>query len=260
MSSPGRSPFLELPLELRNEIYRKLKGKEPKYHPFEGLKITSAAYAFHPTILRASKQILTEATRVFYGENIWDVLVGYDFNYFRHDPGLDKLSLSPHLAHMRKFRLTFVLKGTLLEEYPSFGLERYCYQIRTNAIKVCRVLLQAPGLQLVEISWIDTVSNGNWVTKQKVLEPLSLLKDVCVARVGDVVGNSIRRQGLVDYVETLLGTCNIEDKEHGGFPSSAEPFDLGLKERTESAADNLCLGGTAWSIRKLRKQREAKSD
>ena len=253
MSGPDRSRFLELPLELRNEIYRKLKSKEPKYNPFEGLKITSAAYAFHPTILRANKQILTEAMRVFYGENIWDVLVGYNFNYFRADPGLDKLSRSPHLAHMRKFRLTYVLKGTLLEEYPSFGLERYLYQIRVNAIKICRVLLQVPGLQLVEISWIDTVSHGSWDRKQKVLEPLSLLKDVCVARGGDVVGNSVRRQGLVDYVEALLGTCNIEGKDNGSLASSSLPFDLALRECSESRADGLCLGAATRSTTQSKK-------
>lgn len=250
MSGPNRSRFLELPLELRNEIYRKLKSKEPKYNPFEGLKITSAAYAFHSTILRANKQILIEAMRVFYGENTWDVLVGYNFNYFRPDPGLDKLILSPHLTHMRKFRLTYVLKGTLLEEYPSFGLERYCYQIRINAIKICRVLLQVPGLHTVEVSWIDTVSKGSWDEKQKVLEPLSLLKDICVVRVGDVVGNSIRRRGLINYVETLLGTCSIEGKDHGCLPSSETPFDIWLRECSASTADDLCLGATAMSIRK----------
>jgi hypothetical protein len=250
MPDPDRSRFLELPLELRNEIYRKLKSKEPKYNPFKGLQITSAAYAFHPTILRANKQILTEATRVFYGENLWDVLVGYNFKYFRRDPGLDKLILSPHLAHMRKFRLTFVLKGTLLEEYPSFGLERYCYQIRTNAIKICRVLLQVPGLHTVEISWIDTVSHGSWDEKQKVLEPLSLLKDVCVTRVGDVVGNSIRRQGLVDYLESLLGTYSIKNEDCGSFPSSATPFDIWLKDCGENTADDLCLGSTGMAMRR----------
>lgn len=253
MSGPERSRFLELPLELRNEIYRKLRSKEPRYNPIEGLKITSAAYTFHPTILRANKQILTEAMRVFYGENLWDVLVDYNFNYFRPDPRLDKISLSPYLAHMRKFRLTYVLKGTLLEEYPSFGLERYCYQIRINAIKICRALLQVPGLQLVEISWIDTVSNGSWDVKQKVLEPLSLLKDVCVARVGDVVGNSVRRQGLVDYVGTLLGTWNLDGNDLGSSPSSAPPFDIGLKERSTSVADDLCLRAKEMSIKKLRR-------
>lgn len=253
MSSPDRSRFLELPLELRNEIYRKLKSKEPKYNPFEGLKITSAAYAFHPNILRVNKQIFTEATRVFYGENTWDVLVGYNFNYFRPDPGLDKLTSSPHLAHLRKFRLTYVLKGTLLEEYPSFGLERYCYQIRINAIKICRVLLQVPGLHTVEISWIDTVSNGSWDEKQKVLEPLSLLKDVCVTRVGDVVGNSIRRQGLVEYMESLLGTCSTKSKDHGSYPSSATPFDIWLKECSGSTAGGLYLGATELPIRESKK-------
>ncbi|MCJ1364110.1 hypothetical protein MMC16_003219 [Acarospora aff. strigata] len=228
MSVSKRSRFLDLPIELRYEIYRKLKNNDPRHHPFEGLAITSAAYGFPSPILRVNKQLLTEAKRVFYGENIWDVLIGYNFNYFRPDPGLEALRQSPHLPHMRRFRLTYVLDGALLKEYPSFGLERYCYQIRVNATKICRVLLQAPALQLLELSWIDTVEYGGWDRKQLLLEPLSLLKDVCVTRVGDVVGNSVQRQGLVDYVETLLGKCNVEDKNHELLSFSEAPVDLRL--------------------------------
>lgn len=173
----------------------------------------SAANGFQPTILRANKQIHSEAKRVFYGENTWNVVVGYDFNYFRLDPGLDYLKQTPHLSCMRRFRLTFVLNVIIMENYPSFGLESYCDQIKLNATKVCRVLLEAPTLQLVEISWVDTIKDGSWDRKRRVLGPLSLLKDACICSIARVTGDSIRRQDFINYVEDLISTSNIRGKD-----------------------------------------------
>lgn len=201
-----------MPIELRNTIYRHLKIDKPRYHPFEVPSIISAAFGFQPVILRVNQQIHYEAKRVFYGENIWTVVVCYDPNYFRQVPDLKFLRHSSHLPYMRRFKIRFELSALILENYPSIGLDMYCNLVESNATRLCRVLLELPALLSIEISWHDTTTDGGWDRKKKVLEPLGLLKDACISRVGIVTGDTIPLHDFVKCLQGLMTTSNIPDR------------------------------------------------
>ena len=61
----GRTQLLSLPQELRDKIYRGLltaQGTNQKMYPW---------FTFHPAVLRVSKQIYAEGSKVLYEENLW---------------------------------------------------------------------------------------------------------------------------------------------------------------------------------------------
>ena len=175
--------FLDLPIEIRLEVYRHLIKPETRYCPFDNVPVQFAGFGFHPTILRTNKRINGEASVVFYGENTWHLIVGYDFNLFRVVPGPDNLQSSSFFPRMRNFHLRFSLHGYVLDEYPSFSLENYCAALRIHAANTCQVLAKAPHLRSVEISWVDSTDEGSWEEKRGVLKPLEALPRSCSYRI-----------------------------------------------------------------------------
>lgn len=71
-SVPGQSPFMELPREIRDMIYRELLlDTHPLISHLRRASRFDAGTRPYPAILRTNKQIHDEAAAVFYGENTW---------------------------------------------------------------------------------------------------------------------------------------------------------------------------------------------
>lgn len=51
-----------------------------------------------------------------------------------------------------------IIQGEFILDYPSFGIPRLCTEIAKRAHRACQVLLQAPELRIVVVSWWDTTT------------------------------------------------------------------------------------------------------
>lgn len=79
------------------------------------------------------------------------------------------------------------IQGEFILDYPSFGIPRLCTEIAKRAHRACQVLLQAPELRIIVVSWWDTTTSAakadsrssgdgeEW--RSEVLAPLRILVD-----------------------------------------------------------------------------------
>lgn len=182
--------LLRLPIELREIIYdHLLELKDPSQggHPLPGVGITSISRAppssslllLHPTIT-------TEILDRFYSQATCKTVISHAFNFFRTDPELRHLESSLALKRMQRVELVFFQDILLLKDYPSFGLEAFCAEIRRRTDRACDVLLQAPQLKSLTVSWIDTTRIDGWAEKAHILEPLRKLKGRVAVSIGEV--------------------------------------------------------------------------
>lgn len=86
-----------------------------------------------------------------------------------------------------------IIQGEFILDYPSFGIPRLCTEIAKRAHRACQVLLQAPELRIIVVSWWDTTtatsaaksrsadsrggSGGGEEWRSDVLAPLRMLVD-----------------------------------------------------------------------------------
>jgi hypothetical protein len=183
-------PILRLPIELRETIYDQLlelKNTNQGTHPLPGVGITSVSLAppssdllvLHPTIT-------SELLDRFYSQATCKTVISHAFNFFRTDPELRHLESSLALKRMQRVELVFFQDILLLKDYPSFGLEAFCAEIRRRADRACDVFLQAPRLKSLTVSWIDTTRIGGWAEKVHILEPLRKLQGRVTVSIGNV--------------------------------------------------------------------------
>ncbi|GAB7325458.1 hypothetical protein MBLNU13_g09475t1 [Cladosporium sp. NU13] len=183
-------PILGLPIELREQIYDyllELKNADQGSHPLPGVAVTSVSHAppssnlllLHPTIT-------TELLDRFYSQATCKTVISHAFNFFRTDPELRHLESSHALKRIQRVELVFFQDILLLKDYPSFGLESFCAEIRRRADRACDVFLQAPQLKSVTISWIDTTRIGGWAEKIHILEHLRKLKGRVNVSIGEL--------------------------------------------------------------------------
>lgn len=185
-----RPPLLRLPIELREQIYDYLLELETPgqgSHPLPGVGITSVSLAPPPlNLLLLHPTITTELLDRFYSQATLKTVISHAFNFFRTDPELRHLESSLVLKRMRRIELVFFQDILLLKDYPSFGLNSFCTEIRRRADRACDVLLQAPQLKHLTVSWIDTTRIGGWAEKAHILEPLHKLQGKVDVSVGEV--------------------------------------------------------------------------
>ncbi|TKA82169.1 hypothetical protein B0A55_02025, partial [Friedmanniomyces simplex] len=113
---------------------------------------------------------------------------------------------SPALAQIRKVEVVFFCDILLLKEYPSFGLEAFCAEIRRRCDRACSVLAQARRLSSVTVSWIDTTLTGGWEEKATILEPLRKLGPEVTFRIGEINGpTDVDRERFVRAMQDVLG-------------------------------------------------------
>lgn len=104
---------------------------------------------------------------------------------------------SPQKQHKHKTQKLpnkTIIQGEFILDYPSFGIPRLCTEIAKRAHRACQVLLQAPELRIVVVSWWDTTTmtsaaksrsadsrsgggGGDEEWRSDVLAPLRMLVD-----------------------------------------------------------------------------------
>lgn len=224
-SHPSNVPHIfRLPVELREQIYDHLLELESPgqgSHPLPGVGITSVSHA--PPSLRlllVHSTIATELLHRFYCQATLKTVISHAFNFFRTDPDLRKLESSHVLKRMQKIELVFFQDILLLKEYPSFGLESFCGEIRRRADRACEVLLQAPQLRHLTISWIDTTRTSGWMEKVRMLEPVRKLEGKVDIGLGEVRVSDSRdtetkdRKTFKSAIEEALGlTLKLSDDD-----------------------------------------------
>lgn len=211
MSSPNQSrhhpPFFGLPLELRQQIYAYFMPRENVSHPLPSVGITSVTHR-PPTLdlLRIHPQFTEEVLDCFYSVTTWKLIFSHAFNFFRVDPFLNKLEQSPALGKIRRIEVVFFCEILLLKEYPSFGLESFCAEIRRRCDRACSVLSQAKRLSHVTVSWIDTTLTDGWEQKATILQPLQKLGPDVTFRIGEINGpQELDRERFVRAMQEALG-------------------------------------------------------
>lgn len=205
----SQAPLLRLPLELRQQIYSYLLVRENVSHPFPSVGITSVSHRL-PTsaLLNIHPQLTDEILAYFYSVSTWKLIFSHAFNFFRVDPDLSHLARSSALKEMRNIEIVFFCDILLLRNYPSFGMGRFCDEIKRRAERACYVLAGARKLRRVTVSWIDTTMTGGWEQKAAVLQPLRRLaggRDICF-KIGEINGpDDVDRATFVKAMQGVLG-------------------------------------------------------
>jgi len=207
MLDASMPPILRLPLELRQQIYSYLLPCEPVSHPLPTVGITSVSHQLpSANILLIHPNISEEVLDYYYAITTWKLIFSHAFNFFRIDPDLRQLEQSAALARIRKVELVFFCDILLLREYPSFGLESFCAEIRKRADRACQVLSNAKQLCSVTVSWIDTTLTGGWTEKAKILQPLRQMDKHITFRIGEINGpEDVDREMFVEAMRDVLG-------------------------------------------------------
>lgn len=183
------SPLLDLPLELRQHIYSFLIPQESILQPISSVGITSVSHETPKSnLLCVHPQMTKELQDYFFSVASWKLIFSHAFNFFRVDPTLSNLASWSSLDRIEKAEVVFFCDILLLKEYPSFGLESFCTEIKRRAARACEVLGTAHSLRHVTVSWIDTTDTGAWDEKARVVAPLRALEAKVNFSIGEVVG------------------------------------------------------------------------
>lgn len=199
--------FLGVPLEIRRHIYSYLIPAEVVTHPIPSVGITSVSHEPPCSdLLCIHPQVSQELQEYFFSIASWKLVFSHAFNFFRVDPALSNLASWRLLDKVQTVEVVFFCDILLLKEYPSFGLQNFCAEIKRRASRACEVLLTAKGLRHVTVSWIDTTDTGAWDEKAKVVEPLQILRTKVNFSIGQVIGPEDSDATIfLDAIVTRLG-------------------------------------------------------
>ena len=94
----------------------------------------------------------------------------------------------------------------LLKEYPSFGLDKFCAEIKKRATRASAILSSIPDLRKVTISWVDTTRTGEFKTKATLVEPLKILQHRVEFSLGEISGlNLTELPSFIREIQACLG-------------------------------------------------------
>lgn len=229
-------PLLALPLELRQQIYAHLLPAQRITHPLPGVGITSVSHRLPSSaLLNIHPKITDELLAYYYSLATWKLIFSHAFNFFRVDPDLAALQRSHVLSRMRKVEVVFFCDILLLKDYPSFGLNQFCAEIKRRADKACDVLTGARELKSVTVSWIDTTQTHFWEEKACILEPLRKLaangsknSGNVTFKIGEINGpDDLDRDMFMDAMRRVLGEEHqLEMGLDGTVEAEERPADL----------------------------------
>ncbi|THW08909.1 hypothetical protein D6D24_08822 [Aureobasidium pullulans] len=168
--------LLQLPLELRQQIYSYLCPPSPISNPIPTVGITCVSHRPPPiSFLLSSHAINSDVQDYYHSLASWKLIASHAFNFYRIDPTLSNLASSRLLKRLQKVELVFWFDGSLLKSYPSLKQRTYCDEIKKRATRACEILATAKQLKVVQVSWVDTVTDTDVEEKLPVLESLSKL-------------------------------------------------------------------------------------
>ncbi|TIA78274.1 hypothetical protein D6C76_04162 [Aureobasidium pullulans] len=177
--------LLHLPLELRQQIYSYLCPPSPISNPIPTVGITCVSHRPPPiSFLLSSHAINSDVQDYYHSLASWKLIASHAFNFYRIDPTLSNLASSRLLRRLQKVELVFWFDGSLLKSYPSLKQRTYCEEIKKRATRACEILATAKQLKVVQVSWVDTVTDTDVEEKLPVLESLSRLDKTVRFEIG----------------------------------------------------------------------------
>jgi hypothetical protein len=177
--------LLQLPLELRQQIYAYLCPCSSISNPIPSVGITSLSHTPPPLpLLLTSHAISLDILTYFYSLATWKLIASHAFNFYRIDPTLSNLASSHLLRKLQKVELVFWFDGALLKSYPSLKTSTYCQEIKKRATRACEILATAPELRVVVVSWVDTTIEEAIEEKREVLDALRCLESRVKFEIG----------------------------------------------------------------------------
>lgn len=223
-------PLLDLPLELRHQIYTHLLPRQPTSHPLPSVGLTSVSH-LPPTsaYLNIHPQLTDEILEHFYQITTWKIIFSHAFNFFRVDPDLKRLELSPALHRLRRVEVVVYCDILLMKGHPDFGLATFCAEICRRVKRAADVLLEAEKLHTLLVSWIDTTGTAGWESKAQILAPLRKLPPGVAYKIGNIHGiaHDGDRVKFTKAMLTVLGTA--ESKSVGGVDGANESAPASLR-------------------------------
>ncbi|KAI4719842.1 hypothetical protein E4T48_03952 [Aureobasidium sp. EXF-10727] len=168
--------LLNLPLELRQQIYSHLCPASPISNPIPTVGITSVSHTPPPlSLLLTCRAVYSDVLPYFFSVATWKLIASHAFNFYRIDPTLSNFAASLLLHKIQKVELVLWFDGSLLKSYPSLKTHTYCSEIRKRATRACEILATAPELRAVTVSWVDSTVGEAIEEKRDVLHALRTL-------------------------------------------------------------------------------------
>jgi hypothetical protein len=183
----SRARLLQLPLELRQDIYSHLCPPNPISHPISSVGITSVSH--HPppiSFLLTNRALHDDVQEYYHSVASWKLIASHAFNFYRIDPTLANFATLSLLQHLQKVELVFWFDAMLLKNYPSLKQQTYCDEVKKRATRACEILSTAPKLHTVFISWVDTVIDSDLEDRKSVLEALIKLGNNVKVEIGSL--------------------------------------------------------------------------
>ncbi|KAI9700174.1 MAG: hypothetical protein M1820_006842 [Bogoriella megaspora] len=208
VSSMSNKTLLDLPLELRTQIYDLIPATSscPLSHPISTLALTSVSHRPPPvSLLLVCRAVTNDLLSHYYRSATFKIVLSHVFNFYRVDPNLSKFAAHPVLQYIENVELVFFCDGILLRDYPSFGPEQACREVGRRAERAVEVLSQAQNLKHVKISWIDP--GGHWGGRSEAVRPVVALRQRGVTvSIGEILGiGGDEKEIVVHSLELELG-------------------------------------------------------
>ena len=211
--------LLDLPLEIRLQIYAELELRQPQPISLGQHFAAEPAHRFPPHILRISRQVSHEAlmvlaptskrpwkiTMIAYPDarlSLPDVLphglarsayIQFDFEFPREsDSVLDSLESWSDLDRWDRLNLSCAIWTSRLK--ASRRVERGVDQI-------CRRLAEVPVKRDIKICWSDCSTITKSMKEETVLRPFSRFWSLGTFRFGEVIGEE--QEELASYIKTI---------------------------------------------------------
>lgn len=178
------SPFLNLPLEIREMIYMKLLSRPVSVpirgpHPRQLQSHISLSQAFAPAILRANKQIYSEALPMFYGISTQCVHTTIDYNIWSHKVQRSEFLMSASLtAALRHFHITIHLGNEKRTSRPEKEDSDTRLAIVRKGIRKIGKWLGRGGTDVksLTISWHEPPLTYTWEDKKAILDEMKQMR------------------------------------------------------------------------------------
>lgn len=201
-------PLFRLPLELRQQIYSYLMPVQTVPRPIPGAGINAVSHKGPRLgLLLVSRQLAAEALDYFFAVATWKIILDHEFNYFRNDPDLKNLAAWSHVTRIQRIEIVFFCNLFLLKEYPSFGQDQYCAEIKRRATRACEIFQSIPALRRVSVSFIDTIQSRGTEHKAALVEPVRMLKDKVEFDIGQISG--ICEEDLDIFVKAMRDCLGV---------------------------------------------------
>ena len=217
--------FLDLPVEIRLQIYRELQLPQPRVISWGRSFAVEPPCNYPRKILEISRQVSQEARMAYsaMSKRPWkiNVIASADAKLSLLDGLPDGLAQSTHIQFSIEYprerdnlaihpHLSYFPCGHFQAQRRVIGLLQAIRQVSCDINEICRRLAEIQVKRDIEISWSDFGEVRERAAKKTVLHPFSRLRKSCSFRLGKVSGwQDDSRQELASYLELVTGPVPI---------------------------------------------------